>query len=62
MRDLILCALGMIAAILIVGRMDYDDAVKAESDYCASVKAWRVTGGHAGHPDYKEISKEVCNE
>lgn len=62
MRYLILCALVMIAAILIAGQMDYDDAVKAESDYCASVKAWRVTGGHAGHPDYKEISKEVCNE
>jgi hypothetical protein len=36
MRYLILCALVMIAAILIVGRMDYDDAVKAESDYCAA--------------------------
>ena len=60
MRYLILCALVMIAAILIVGRMDYDDAVKAESDYCASVKAWRVTGGHAGHPDYKGIAGEVC--
>lgn len=60
MRYLILCALVMIAAILIVGRMDYDDAVKAESEYCASVKAWRVTGGHAGHPDYKGIAWEVC--
>ena len=60
MRYLILCALVMIAAILIAGQMDYDDAVKAESDYCDSVKAWRVTNGHAGHPDYKGIANEVC--
>ena len=60
MRYQILAAILVISGLLIASSMDYDDAVKAESDYCASVKAWRVTGGHAGHPDYKGIAKEVC--
>jgi len=60
MRYQILAAVVLAAGFLIASSMDYDDAVKAESDYCASVKAWRVTNGHAGHPDYKSIAKEVC--
>lgn len=60
MRYQILCALVIIAAILMVGGMDYEDAKRQESDYCASVKEWAATNGHGGHPDYNGNYNEVC--
>lgn len=62
MRYQILCAAAIIAAILVVGGMDYEDAKRQESDYCASVKEWAATNGHGGHPDYDGIAGEACRE
>ena len=60
MRYQILAAAVLAAGFLIASRMDYEDAKKAESDYCASVKEWADTKGKGGHPDYKGIAGEVC--
>ena len=60
MRYQILAAVVLAAGFLIASSMDYDDAVRAESDYCAAVKEWKQTNGHGGHPDYKGIAGEVC--
>ena len=60
MRYQILCAVVIIAAIMVVGSMDYEDAKRQESDYCASVRAWDDTVGKYGHPDYNGNYNEVC--
>lgn len=60
MRYQIIAALVIIAAILVVGSMDYDDEVKAQSVYCKSVAEWKQNGGHGGHPDYNGNYNEVC--
>lgn len=60
MRYQIIAAILVITGLLIASSMDYEDAVKQESDYCSGVKEWAATGGHGGHPDYKGIYSEVC--
>ena len=62
MRTPILSAVVIVAALMIVNTMGYDDEVRAESDYCAAVADWKKTGGHAGHPDYDGIAGEACRE
>lgn len=57
--------LALIAALLLVGRWDYEDEIKAEQYYTESVCLWYATGGtrttpgEAGHPDYKDLGV-VC--
>ena len=50
-----------IAALLLVGRWDYEDEIIAEKEYIVSVCLWYATGGSLksegryGHPDYKNL-------
>jgi hypothetical protein len=55
----------LIAALLLVGRWDYEDEIKVEKYYEESVCLWYATGGsdrtegRFGHPDYKNLGV-VC--
>ena len=61
----IMLMVGLIAAILFVSSLDYEDEIKAEQYYTESVCLWYATGGtrttpgEAGHPDYKDLGV-VC--
>ena len=56
-----------ISALMLVGSMDYEDAILEEQRYCTDVAIWRTnqmtTGSQSfGHPDYKGIYNEVCSK
>jgi len=57
----------LIAAILFVSGMDYEDEINAENYYAESVCLWYATGGtdrsegRFGHPDYKNLGVECID-
>ena len=62
MRYQILFALVIIAALLIVGRMEMQDDQASEEEYCRMVGIYKKSSGAYGWPDYKGNAKEVCSE
>jgi len=42
----------LVAALMVVGQMDYEDAVLAERHYCDMVERFEKSGGEYGYPPY----------
>ena len=61
----VFAVLFVICALMLVGSMDYEDAILEEQRYCTDVVIWRTnqmtTGSQSfGHPDYKGIYDVAC--
>lgn len=50
--QVILAAIGLIAAMSFVGQSDLDEAKRQQAEYCEMVKLWKQTKGQAGWPAY----------
>lgn len=62
MRYQILCAVVVIAGLLIAGRLEMQDAQESVDEYCRMVGIYKKSNGAYGWPDYKGNAKEVCSE
>lgn len=60
MRYQILCAVVVIAGLLIAGRLEMHDEQASEEEYCRMVGIYQKSNGAYGWPDYKNNAKEVC--
>lgn len=50
----------LIAALGVLGRMDFDAEIRERDLYCAMVAEWRGSGGERGWPDYRGIARTEC--
>ena len=56
--QVILAAIGLIAAMSFVGQSDLEEAERQQAEYCEMVKLWKQTKGQAGWPAYN--GEGVC--
>jgi len=42
----------LVSALMMVGQMDYEDAVLAERHYCDMLERFEKSGGEYGYPPY----------
>ena len=52
----------LVAAFLLTGLMDYQDANDDSATYCEMTALFEQTKGQYGWPDYRGNAAEVCNE
>ena len=55
----LLGVLFIVTVAFIAGRMDHDDAVEGQRQYCEMVEIYDRSGGEYGWPPYR--GREICN-